>query len=92
MMETLLHTAQRRDLPRLIERLEYATNSHRSDRAPLEAGEQLLDEALWYAKAGDIDEAIFRLRCRDEPKFRSVSTCNSAYEKAMAEKRARAIA
>jgi hypothetical protein len=88
-METLLETAQRRDIPRLIERLEHATRNHRSGRHSLEVNEQLIDEALWYAKAGDIDEAIHRLRCRAQPKFSSLLACQAAYKKAMAEKPAR---
>lgn len=92
MSETLLETARSRDMPRLVERLEHASRNQRSGRQPLTVPEQLVDEALWYAKAGDLAEATLRLERRAEPKWPSEKECQSAYKKAMAEKRARITA
>lgn len=84
-METLLQTAERGDLPRLIERLKHAIQGHCSGRRPMDIGEQLLDEALFYARQGDIREAALRLRLRAQPKWSSQRECAAAYKKAMKE-------
>lgn len=89
MSESLLDTAERRDIPFLIERLTSVVSDFNSGRFPMEDEEKLIDEALWYAKAGDIDEAILRLRCCDRPKWYDEDECRKAYKKAMEAKRVR---
>lgn len=88
MSETLLETARRGDLPLLIERLE-SRYRYGGARTVID---QLGDEALSYAWRGDLDEATFRLRLIEEPKFASLWECERRYHEAMAEKRARASA
>lgn len=90
-MTTLLETALSGDLPRLRERLENASRRiHQTSTggAPLTESEQLIDEALVYARLGDLDEATHRLRLRAQPKFSSLILCEIKYAEAMAAKRA----
>ena len=64
MRETLLQTAQSRDVKELVRRLELVTQQthHINCRFfQLSETEKLWDEALWYARRGDINEAIYRL-------------------------------
>jgi hypothetical protein len=88
MRETLLETAERGDLPLLVERLAAAQKNFIS--SIMDIDDQLIDEALWYARAGDLEEAKLRLRLRIRPKWHSEDECKAAYKKAMAAKRARA--
>ena len=94
-MESLLQTARRGDLRLLTERLKGASrNIHSTSRGgqTLTLTDCLIDEALYYARRGDLDEATLRLRLRGEPKFSSSAECEEAYAAAMADKRARASA
>ncbi len=89
-MKTLLETARSGDLANLIERLEHAsrqTHETCTGGVPLSESQRLIDEALTYAKLGDLDEATYRLRLRTEPKFTSAIACEHQYQLAMAEKR-----
>lgn len=92
--ETLIETARRGDLVRLTERLDHHSRiTHGTrERGGILLVDQLIDEALTYAKLGDLDEATFRLRVRIEPKYRDINECRRRYRAAMAEKRARASA
>jgi hypothetical protein len=91
MRETLIQTARRGDIQRLTERLDYHSGiTHSSQEGGgIPVVDQLIDEALIYAKLGDLDEATFRLRVRIEPKYRDINECRRKYRLAMAEKRAR---
>jgi hypothetical protein len=60
----LLRLARSGDQAELVRALELETRAtHCTSTAgqPLHEGEKLLDEALWYARAGDLDEAAYRL-------------------------------
>lgn len=87
-MTTLLETAESGDLVHLTERLALACGNFQSGRSQLSDDERLLQEALWYARHDDLDEAKFRLRLRSRPKWHSEEECKAAYKKAMKEKRA----
>lgn len=87
--ESLLQIARRGDLALLIERLELVVRGFSSTcvRSAMDEDDRLLDEALTYARLGDLAEATHRLRLRAEPKWRSEEACMDAYKKAMREKR-----
>jgi hypothetical protein len=64
MTETLLRVAERGDVAQLVERLDLAARSTHctsTGGVPLTEDEKLIDEALWYARHGDIDEAKYRV-------------------------------
>lgn len=50
----------------------------------------LIGEAAYWLEKGDVDEARFRSLLYARPKFSCVAECREKYNKAMAEKRARA--
>lgn len=61
---SLFELARRREFAELTRRLELATReTHATSTrgAPLSEIQKLLDEALWYAQAGDFEEAVYRL-------------------------------
>lgn len=62
-----LTEARRLDAHALIAQLAFmTTKTHAFDhRKPMDENEKLLDEAFWYAKHGDIDEANYRLSMLD---------------------------
>lgn len=92
MSETLLRIAERGDVALLIERLEKVVGPMHAGRGGrnLSQSDLLLDEALWYAKRGEITDAIVRLEREAHPKFYSEQDCQRQYKIAMAEKHARA--
>lgn len=60
----LLRLAQSGDQAGLVHALEIETSKthHVTDRGlPMSESQKLLDEALWYARRGDLDEARYRL-------------------------------
>lgn len=89
MSEGLLALARRGDLSRLLPALEMAVRRFGSvnSRVEMSDTEKLIDEALTYARLGDLDEATHRLRLCYEPKFRSEAQCVRRYGEAMREKR-----
>lgn len=91
-MPSLLETAQSGDLALLTERLTHVVSSIGGGTNRASIDEQLLQEALWYARHDDLEEATLRLRLRSRPKFRSERESEIAYKKAMKEKRARKTA
>jgi len=65
----LLRLADDGDRVELVRALELETGrTHLTCEPgkPLTESEKLLDEALWYARAGDLDEATYRLSMVDE--------------------------
>jgi hypothetical protein len=59
-----LRLARSGDAAELVRQLELATRETHATITPgqpLDESEKLLDEALWYARHGDLDEAIYRL-------------------------------
>jgi hypothetical protein len=60
----LLQLARSGDQAELVRALERATAfTHQINQrgVPMTETEKLLDEALWYARNGDLDEAAYRL-------------------------------
>lgn len=80
---TLLEMAESGDLAALTKRLADVVGGFGAGRSQMTESEQLIDEALTYARLGDLDEATFRLRLRAKPKWHSKEQCERAYEKAM---------
>jgi hypothetical protein len=65
----LLRLARAGDQAELVCALELktrATHATSTPGQPLTESEKLLDEALWYARLGDLDEAKYRLSMADE--------------------------
>lgn len=63
----LIDLARKGEVAEMIRQLELKTaKTHHVNNPGVEMSEsqKLLDEALWYAKAGDLDEAIYRLSLR----------------------------
>jgi hypothetical protein len=50
------------ELRRELESLTAAVHCTSTRGTPLNETEKLLDEALWYLRAGDVDEMAYRLR------------------------------
>jgi hypothetical protein len=62
--DDLLRIARSGDQAELVRALELETRETHcvsTPGHPLTESEMLLDEALWYARHGDLDEAIYRL-------------------------------
>jgi hypothetical protein len=61
---SLIRLARAGDQQELVRRLEAITaRTHDVSKPGIEMSEsqKLFDEALWYARQGDLDEAIYRL-------------------------------
>lgn len=86
---SLLATARRGDLPLVREILERLVRRFGVGAGQMSEGDQLLDEALTYARLGDLGETTHRLRLRSEPKWHDVRDCQRQYDQAIREKRAR---
>jgi hypothetical protein len=89
MTETILQTAKRGDLPKVRRRLEERVKRFGRGRERMSESEKLLDEALTFARMGDLDEVVLLLERRAHPKWSSHVECEMAYQSAMAEKSAR---
>lgn len=66
---TLLETALSGNLPLLRERLQYVVHKFGKFGGKMTVDEKLLDEALTFARLGDLDEATHLLRLRARQKF-----------------------
>lgn len=90
-MSSLYQHALSGDLPGLRTRLarvvSYVCATNVNGGGALDDGERLLVEAEYYARIGDLEEATYRLRLREAPKFASVADCKKQYAAAMVEKR-----
>lgn len=84
---TLLETAQSGNLVHLRERLQHVVDKFGSCGGRMTIDEKLLDEALTFARLGDLDEATHLLRLRARPKYTTEDLCRAAYKRAMKEKR-----
>lgn len=74
---------------RLFERLRRRVARFGNSRESMTIEQKLTDEALTFARMGDFDEARYRIRLRDKPKWQSEQECRAAYDAAMKEKRGR---
>lgn len=65
-----LTNARTLDAPALVDHLRYMTGkTHSVGRgSQMDECEKLLDEAFWYARHGEFDEALYRLSSVQEPK------------------------
>lgn len=77
----------RDDLPTLIAHLKRQVDEFDYGGGRMTDHQRLTCEALNCAQHGDLDEARYRLRIRDRPKFWSMADCLERYRAAMAETR-----
>jgi hypothetical protein len=88
-MTTILELAREGNRQALLDRLEpIVRRIHLTGTRAQELPEhdKLMEEALTYARLGDLDEAAHRLKLWHEPKWHSPAECLAAYLAAMAEK------
>lgn len=57
----LARAGDQAELIRALETMTLRAHATCSPGIPLHVSDQLRDEALWYARQGDLDEAIYRL-------------------------------